>query len=116
MTGVNNIALEQYDITGHYREIVRDLAASYKRPKIVIQSILPVTLAWIGNNVIKDINPHLEQIAHEYGAAYLELYALFVDAEGNPGSEYLQDDGVHLSGKGYEIWANEVEKFLKNIS
>ncbi len=39
MTGINNIALEQYDITGPCREIVRDLAASYKRSKIVIQSI-----------------------------------------------------------------------------
>jgi lysophospholipase L1-like esterase len=26
---------------------------------------------------------------------------------------YLSDDGVHLAYKGYEVWANEVEKILK---
>jgi lysophospholipase L1-like esterase len=114
MTGINNIAMEQYDITGPYREIVRNLTTWYKKSKIVVQSILPVTLEWISNNVIKDTNRHLEQIAREYNAEYLDVYGLFVDSKGNPKSEHLQDDGVHLSSKGYDVWAKEVERFLKS--
>lgn len=113
MTGINNIAMEQYDITAPYREIVRNLTTWYKKSKVVIQSILPVTLEWISNNVIKDINRHLEQIAREYNAEYLDVYGLFVDSNGDPKSGYLQDDGVHLSSKGYEVWANEVERLIK---
>jgi lysophospholipase L1-like esterase len=113
MTGINNIAMEQYDITRPYQEIVRNLTTWYKRSKIVIQSILPVTLEVISNNVIRDANRTLEQIALEYRADYLDIYRHFVDSRGIPRSEFLQDDGVHLSSRGYEIWASAVEKFLQ---
>jgi len=113
MTGINNIVMEQYFITDSYREIVRNLTTWYKKSKIVVQSILPVNLAWISNNVIKDTNCRLAEIAREYNAEYLDVYSLFVDSKGNPKSDHLQDDGVHLSGKGYEVWANKVEKFLE---
>lgn len=116
MTGINNIAMEQYDITDPYREIVRNLSTWYKKSKVVIQSILPVALEWISNNAIKETNRHLEQIAREFSVEYLDVYSLFIDSKGNPKSEYyLQDDGVHLSSKGYDVWADEVERFLINI-
>ncbi|HJW29556.1 MAG TPA: GDSL-type esterase/lipase family protein, partial [Saprospiraceae bacterium] len=63
MIGINNIAMEQYDIIGPYREIVRDLSTWYKKSKVVIQSILPVALEWISNSTIRETNRHLEQIA-----------------------------------------------------
>jgi len=115
MTGINNIALEQYDITGPYREIVRNLSTWYKKSKVVIQSILPVALEWISNDAIREINRHLEEIALEFSVEYLDVYSLFIDSKDNPKNEYFQDDGVHLSGKGYDVWANEVERFLINI-
>jgi lysophospholipase L1-like esterase len=113
MTGINNIAMEQYFITDSYREIVRNLTTWHKNTTVVVQSILPVDLAWVNNNVIKDTNRNLVEIAREYNAEYLDVYSLFVDQKGNPKSGYLQEDGVHLSSKGYEVWANEVERFLK---
>ncbi len=116
MTGINNIAMERYDITETYREIVRRLTAWFKHSKIVVQSVLPARLEWINNNVIQDINRHLKQTAREFSAEYLDVYSLFIDAAGNPKSEYLLDDGVHLSEKGYQVWAKEVERFLKNQS
>ncbi len=114
MTGINNIAVEQYDITEPYREIVRNLTTWYKRSKIVVQSILPVALEWISNDGIRDVNRTLERIAREYGAEYLDIYRLFVDSEEIPRREYLQEDGVHLSSRGYRIWADAVEAFLQN--
>jgi lysophospholipase L1-like esterase len=115
MTGINNIANGEYDITGPYREIVRNLTTWYKDSRVVIQSILPVALEWISNDVIRDTNRNLREIAREYHAEYLDIYGIFVDSEGNPRSGYLSDDGVHLAGKGYEAWANEVERFLKDL-
>jgi lysophospholipase L1-like esterase len=113
MTGINNLAMEQFFITDSYREIVRNLTTWYKKATIVVQSILPVDFAWVSNNVIKNTNKHLAEIAREHNVEYLDIYSLFVDSKGNPKSGYLQDDGVHLSSKGYEVWADEVEKFLK---
>ena len=116
MTGINNIANEQYDIILPYREIVRNLMTWYKRSKVVVQSILPVELSWIDRKLIQDTNRALEQIAREYGADYLDIYGLFVDSKGNPRNGYLSDDGVHLAGKGYDVWAEEVERFLNERS
>ena len=115
MTGINNIAMEQYDITGPYHEIVRDLSTWYKKSVVVIQSILPVALEWISNYVIRDTNSRLEQIARDFSAEYLDVYSLFIDSNGNPKNEYFQDDGVHLTDEGYDVWASEVERFLINV-
>jgi lysophospholipase L1-like esterase len=115
MTGINNIAMEKYDIAGPYHEIVRNLSTWYKNSVVVVQSILPVSLEWINNDVIRDKNHHLEQIAREFSEEYLDVYSLFVDSNGNPKKEYFQDDGVHLTDEGYDAWASGVERFLINL-
>ncbi len=116
MTGINNISFEQHDFVGPYREIVRNLTTWYPSSAVVVQSILPVSLEWISNEVIKDANHRLEQIAHEFHGDYLDVYSFFVDSRGMPKSGYLQDDGVHLSSTGYDIWANTVESFLQEAT
>ncbi len=113
MTGINNIASEQYDIIEPYRELVRNLTTWYKKTTIVVQSLLPVELTWISGDAIRDTNRQLEQIAREYSAEYLDVYSLFVDQTGSPLSACLQDDGVHLSRQGYEVWTKAVDRFLK---
>lgn len=114
MTGVNNLANQQYDIIPPYRKIVRNLTTWYKRSTVVVQSLLPVGLEWISSNVIQDTNRLLEQIAREQSVDYLDIYSLFVDSKGNPKKGYLSEDGVHLAGKGNDVWAKEVERFLNN--
>jgi lysophospholipase L1-like esterase len=115
MTGINNIAMEQYDISGDYKEIVSKLTSWFKNSIIVVQSVLPVRLEWINNNVIRDINRHLKKIAGEFSAEYLDVYGLFIDSQGNPMHENLLDDGVHLSEEGYRVWADAVDAFLKTM-
>jgi lysophospholipase L1-like esterase len=113
MTGINNIANGQHDIIVPYQEIVRNLTTWYKQATVVVQSILPVDLTWIDNTIIIDTNRRIELISREYHADYLDIYSRYVDSKGNPKAGYLSDDGVHLANKGYEVWANEVERFLK---
>jgi len=113
MTGINNIVNGQHDILFLYREIIHSLTTWYHKSEIIIQSILPVGLPGINNNAIQGINRRLIDIAREYHADYLDLYRLFVDAKGNPVSEYLSDDGVHLAKNGYKTWSDAVERYLK---
>ena len=112
MTGINNIASELYDIFPPYREIVRNLTTWYKQATVVVQSLLPVDIEWVDNDVIQDINRRLEELARESNADYLDVFEVFVDAKGTPKNGYLSDDGVHLANKGYDAWAREVERFL----
>ncbi|MEW6116452.1 MAG: GDSL-type esterase/lipase family protein [Nitrospirota bacterium] len=112
MTGINNIAMDDYDIADTYREIVKRLSEWLKGSVIVVQSILPVLLPWIDNGVIKGINSDLKKIAEASGGVYLDVYQLFVDENGNPDASCLLDDGVHLSDRGYEVWSKAVDEFL----
>lgn len=114
MTGINNLAMEDHSIAGTYKKIVASLVAYYRGSLVVIQSILPVLLPWVDNRVIERTNRSLEEIAKEFNAEYLDICGSFVDEEKNPVKGYLLDDGVHLSDKGYEIWANVIEEFLKS--
>jgi lysophospholipase L1-like esterase len=113
MTGINNIAAEQYDIFGSYRELARNFTTWYKKATTVIQSILPVELPWISIDVIQETNRKLADTARDFNADYLDLFSRFLDSEVKVRSEYLQEDGVHLSSKGYRVWADEVESFLR---
>jgi len=112
MTGINNIVNGQNNILPPYRKLISDLITWYRKSKIIIQSILPVGLSWISNNVIKDVNCGLMDIASEYNTEYLDLYTLFVDATGKPIRGYLSDDSVHLANRGYNTWSNAIESYL----
>lgn len=113
MSGINNLGMGHFEFSAPYRELVRNLATWYKRSTIVVQSILPVDAPGIDNRAVREQNRKLEAIAREFHVEYLDVYSAFVDANGRPRSEYFQDDGVHLSGRGYEAWSNVVEQFLK---
>jgi lysophospholipase L1-like esterase len=114
MTGINNIAMEDFAIIGSYRKIVSELSYKFKEAVIVVQSVLPVNLYWIDNGAIKAANRALRETANEFNnVEYLDIFSLFVDANGKPIKDYLLDDGVHLSDKGYDAWAKEVEGFLR---
>ena len=116
MTGINNILMERYDIAAPYREIVRNFTTWWKGARIVVQSLLPVDMSWISNDVIRDTNRRLSEIAGELGADYLDAFSRFVDENGGPRHGLLSEDGVHLANKGYEVWAEAVERYLKSVA
>jgi lysophospholipase L1-like esterase len=113
MTGINNVLMERYDIGITYRKIIENFVTWWKGTRIVVQSLLPVEVPWIGNDLIRDINVGLEDVARECGVVYLDLFTAFIDAQGNPKNGFLSDDGVHLAIKGYEAWSKAVERFLR---
>jgi len=115
MTGINNILSERYDITVPYREIVRNLSTWYKGATVVVQSLLPVDMPWISNDTIRTINRHLSGLARELDAEYLDVYSHFAGENGVPRQGLLSDDGVHLADRGYAVWADVVERFLKDM-
>ncbi len=113
MTGINNIAMAEYDITGTYREILQGIISCFRQAKVVVQSVLPVSLPWVEKARIREINLFLRELSSQFGASYLDLHSLFTGPDGEAISEYLLEDGVHLSTRGYEKWSEAVGKFLE---
>lgn len=113
MTGINNIAMEDYNILNSFKAIVKTLTSAYKEAILVIQSILPVNLYWVDNTQIKALNNALKAMAETYGADYLDIYSSFITEGEKANPLYLLTDGVHISNRGYEVWAKVVEEYLK---
>jgi lysophospholipase L1-like esterase len=111
MTGINNLRRGDHEITGRYREVVDYLAAEIKDGVIALQSILPA-LRWVPPEVIIDANRAIRGMADLHGMEYLDLYSLFLNSDGTPDAELFDEDGIHLSAKGYTIWSRAVEDFL----
>jgi lysophospholipase L1-like esterase len=111
MTGINNLRRGDHDIVERLREVADFLAAEIKNGVVVLQSILPVT-HWVPPAVIEEVNLALRRMAQAHGMTYLDLYILFLDKEGRPDPGLYEEDGVHLSGKGYTIWSGAVEDYL----
>ena len=113
MTGINNLAMGDDDFLGDYRDVVRDISSSYPAASIYVHSLLPVLFPYIANEDIRDMNNKLRDMAAQQGSLFIELHAAFLDEKGRPAATYLLDDGVHVSDKGYRVWAAEIERLLR---
>ena len=113
MTGINNVAMEDFDFLDSYLNVVEQLVSAYPQGRIFIHSLLPTLLPWVGNSSIQEVNRSLARIAEEKGTGYIDLYSRFVNEKGGPVKEYLLPDGVHLSDRGYAVWAEAIEGTIK---
>jgi lysophospholipase L1-like esterase len=109
MTGINNVAMEDFDFLDTYGNIIRILSTAYPECRIIVNSILPTTLDWVPDELIWKVNRSIEKIAGENGAEFLDVHSAFVE-EGKEG--LLLPDGVHLNDKGYALWSGAIEKTI----
>lgn len=114
MTGINNIAMGDFDVLGASRGIIGMITTGYKNTTVVVQSILPVALYWIDNRLIRSVNMSLKEISDKYKAEYLDIYSRFIEHGDRANRLLLLEDGVHISDKGYEVWSQAVEEYLRD--
>lgn len=114
MSGLNDVAMEDFGFIDEYREVVSRLTSAYQKAALYIHSLLPVSVEFIDNRTIQDVNVSLRQVVKETGTVYLDIYRFFVREDGSVIREYLLDDGVHLSDKGYEVWSGVLEEIIKS--
>ena len=50
---------------------------------------------------------------HSKRAYFIDMYARLLTPEGRPNGDYLVEDKLHLSAKGYEVWTQLIRNFLK---
>lgn len=108
MTGINNVAMEDYGFLFTYEKIITRLREKYTQTTIVMVSLLPVDLFFLGDAVPR-VNGKLKDIAQNNASLYLDLYPLFLDENSRAVTSYFEADGVHLSANGYEVWARALE-------
>ena len=113
MTGINNIAMEQSGFIGDYRKIILRLREAYPAGfRIHIHTLLPTLLQWIDPPEIRRVNSLIAKLAEETGVVLIDMHDLFL--ERGP-RDLLSDDGIHLSDRGYKLWASVLEPIMNEL-
>jgi lysophospholipase L1-like esterase len=118
MIGINDLGNRTpvADVAGNCRSILDALLAAGV-PRLVVQSVLPLRRvaanpyrAIVSDADIAALNSALRRLAADHGAAYLDLHTLLSRPDGLP-AEYT-NDGLHLTGAAYRVWAAQLAPFL----
>lgn len=112
MTGINNIAMDDHDFLGAYKETLDKLLSFYSGPDIYIHSLLPALVDFIPDGSIHQVNDSLRKLAEDERVTYLDIHSRFIDTRGRAIKEYLLEDGVHVSNTGYAVWSKAVEEII----
>ncbi|RME64409.1 MAG: hypothetical protein D6778_08005 [Nitrospirae bacterium] len=115
MSGINNVAMDDYGFVPLYQKILRDVKQSSPSSHIIVCGLLPVNLEWVDNRRIMKLNQEIRSLCHSEGVQFLDLYNEFITTEGSPKAEYLLDDGVHLSDEGYIHWSRLLINAIKGL-
>ncbi|MDF1579118.1 MAG: GDSL-type esterase/lipase family protein [Desulfurivibrionaceae bacterium] len=112
MIGTNNVAMEDFNFQGAYADILATFKNAYPEATLVVNSLLPMKLNYLAPDTVARVNSSLKSLAGGAGARYLEIWAAMVDHDG-VALEGILEDEVHLTPRGYEIWADQLERFLE---
>jgi lysophospholipase L1-like esterase len=112
LIGINDIQSKvEKDV---YQKNMEKIVDSFDKNSttVVLQSILPINNKdfhnTISNEKVHQFNVVLQKIAEEKGIQYIDLHRHFEDENGQLKKE-LTVDGIHLNGKGYDIWMNNLK-------
>ena len=111
--GINDMCLQMRvkDIFDNYKNIVLGLKSHNIIP--VIQSVTYTANPTL-NNDVKELNKLLKRFAKDNNVDYIDLNSALSENE-LLRPEYTYD-GTHLTGKGYAIWRDEIDKILKKYN
>ena len=108
MIGINNIIGEDYTFIDQLRKIIIRLRKKYPHADIIINSLPPIKVELLVDDAITHLNQNIEEVTRQTGCCYLSNFA---KAE-EKGLEIFQEDGIHLTGDTYEVWARSILEYV----
>lgn len=118
MIGINDLGrdIPIDTIIINYQKIIDTIKIRTPKTEIYIQSILPDNLEISPERqpiqLIVALNKKIKALAARNSVEFVDLYPLFIDKHGYLDSS-LTNDGLHLMGKGYQIWKNLIIKYIE---
>lgn len=113
MVGVNDVAsgASSSDILQIARQTISKIETDLPNTRIILCDILPSPQCSL--KVIEDVNTGYADLIQEHdNITYLSLMDLYMNSDGTVNNELFSEDNVHLNGKGYSIWVDELRKVL----
>lgn len=119
LIGTNDISIGMEtpeQIAKHIGEIVSITRKKLPESKVLLLGIFPRGHAPdnLARPIVKDINERIARLDDGKNVRYLDISDKFLNADGSISPEVMPDF-LHLSARGYEIWAESIKKTLKQM-
>jgi lysophospholipase L1-like esterase len=119
MIGTNNFGLEGHqppDVVKGITTIVQTLRKKLPSTKILLLGIFPrdEKPATESRKKIQTVNEQIAKLEDKKNVRYLDFGAKFTSPDGTLSKE-IMPDFLHLSEKGYQIWADAMDPLLKQL-
>lgn len=96
-----------------FKEFAARVRAGLPEAEIVFISLSPSVARWKQAAREKQVNQMIEQYCREHDhLAYIESYAISLDAGGRPRPELFVADKLHFNAEGYKLLAEKVRPYL----
>ncbi|MGL4520647.1 MAG: SGNH/GDSL hydrolase family protein [Phocaeicola sp.] len=123
LIGVNDLprktAIEE--IVSNINQVIGKIKEQSPKTKIYLQSVLPMSdekNMFHGHTErhadVAPLNSLLEAVAQKEQITYIDLYSQFINPETGKMDLRYTNDGLHLLGAGYELWASIVKPYVNN--
>lgn len=112
--GVNDITVagNADKAFANYKQIIATIKQASPTTSIYVQSVFPVCHRYEKDNKsIVALNSRLAELCSYNGVEYVDIYPRMVTAGKLDSS--LTYDGLHLNGKGYKVWKEVIEKYVR---
>jgi len=122
LIGVNDLArgIDSDTIVSNIQEIAIQINKQSPNTEVYIQSILPVNPVFkkfsghcSKTEEIISINKALKIWCKEHTSQYIDLFSHFKNEDDNLMQIKYSNDGLHLTGAGYLLWADIIKAYIK---
>ncbi len=106
LIGTNDLAfgVSENEIVANVKSIVEEIRSESPATEIYVQSVLPRAVEY--RERVESLNRLLQSEIHGT-ARWIDLYPLFLDADGSIRNTYSNDE-LHLNGQGYLAWRDAI--------
>lgn len=115
MAGTNNLLMGNLFFPAIFRTMLARLRQLSPTATITVNGILPMEITGLSGETIARVNRELRQITKDSGVSFLDMdeaYATHCLPITHP---CFMEDGVHLSTRGYQVWAREIDRHLSRL-
>ncbi len=121
LIGINDVSAgrSSQEIVEGIGSIINKIKKDSPETEVYVQSLLPVNsdLGMFQSHttkpeIVNEINKSLLDKSEEWKVTYINLYPHFIDSETGKMSLEFSNDGLHLLGPGYLLWAQLIKKYL----
>lgn len=120
MIGINDLlndGKQPEQIEENYKKILTQIQKSTPSTIVFVQSVLPINDLIFGRSCdrkIIQVNQLIKSLSETFGYQYIDLFSSFADKNNQLDAQYTQD-GVHLNGKAYQMWAQILLPYLAQV-